>query len=355
MTRSILLLVTSLGLVLGGLIAVVGWHPVVEGALTVEPKSVVFDGADEIDDVATIRILNSGTVPIRLLGVTSSCGCTLADPIEQPDLPPGASTELRIRGTPPTSGERRSFVDLECSLPQAARQRIEVLLKGKPIPIPYVKHAPDHLVLRSHRQELREVTFEVETIEHSGSPDWLTSTAESPAPFSMAFAGRQEAPVPNSTHVQRTYRFAVTAPVTPGPLQEARADLITTRGQPIAIKLTSEHVPALHTVPAALFWQLESESRLPSTRQIDVVRSEVSEASAETSFHLVPPQEDWLKVERIPINGPDTRVLARIQVTIVSLPPRGGAPSKLVLGIESSHSDCPRLDVPIVVRLLPSN
>lgn len=317
--------------------------------LFIEPRFVLFDGTDDIEDVASIQIANRGPTPIRVLEVTSSCGCTLADPIEQPDLEPGATTLLRIRGTPPTAGERRAFVDLECDLPQSKRTRIEVHLKGKPIPLPSLKHSPETVFIRGPREDVHESHFEIETIEVSGTPDWLGQPTGIPAPFEIHLEHRNEAPSRDAGQVQRTYRYQVRARIQSGTTHETHIALHADGTKPVTIKVIAEHIPALRAVPAAVFWQIDSTRQLPVSRQIALVASNNATPTV-TTFKPVRPAVNWLDANVIEsTESAESRVLAHVRITITALPDVSSGHST-VLTIETNHPDCPRIDVPIVIK-----
>jgi hypothetical protein len=289
-----------------------------------------------------------GKVPVRLLGVTSSCGCTLAEPLEQSDLAPGESTELRLRGTPPEVGEKRSYFEVQSNSTRSPALRVHVLLRGKEIPLPRVMHTPDRVALQSHRAEHRVTQFEVETLERAGTPDWLGRPPQVPEPFETALQGRREAPGPEKSQIKRTYQYTVAATVSPNALREVEVNLAALGTNRVPVRLIVEYVPAIRPAPAALFWRITAGSKFPQTRRIVFLGSG---PASDTQAEIHPESTDiaWLGFSRLESSESGTPVVAKFDVSLLAAPPLASGAAEHRLRFRTGHPDCPIIEMPVVI------
>jgi len=91
-------------------------------ALTVDEANFDFGTISSHQPVEhTFVVKNTGTSPLEILNVRSSCGCTVAA-ISQREIPPGESTSITSRFNPAgRRGHQRTAITLETNVPDSPR------------------------------------------------------------------------------------------------------------------------------------------------------------------------------------------------------------------------------------------
>jgi hypothetical protein len=319
-----------------------------EAALTVDPSLVIFDSTRTTEFVAAVNIKNIGKRRVQLINVTSSCGCTLAEPPDKDQLEPGESTTLRISGNPPGAGEKQSYVQIESDCDNGAVTRINVVLRGQELPVPRIAYAPDKVTLQSHRAEMHTVKYEVQTIERKGSSNWLTKRFEVPTPLTVIVDGPRESSYDDDALVRRAYTLSISGPVDPEAPIDLRLAISTTTSQTIPLRITSEYAPPVKAVPNTLFVDARSGDLSRCTRSLMVVGT--ATVSSLPDAYVDSPEDEWLQVRRVSTLKPTASVLAMFEVSLLTAPPESAPQIRRVIHIKTNHPDCPTIDVPVVIK-----
>lgn len=121
-----------------------------------------------------LQLLNSGRVPIHIVEMKTTCGCTLVSEVPDQPIAPGQKCLVKVRATPPGFGEMRSYLTIrtEPALPHPLV--VTVKLFGKELPVPFVSHAPEIAQLSGTEPSAEAITeFEVQTVELIDAPLFL--------------------------------------------------------------------------------------------------------------------------------------------------------------------------------------
>lgn len=142
--------------------------------LVVEPAELEVL-ADRTEVVETSVVLtNKGTVPVDLLSVSTSCGCTTPRPFSQTRLSPGESTKVPIGINPMSYGSRSVSLTVRTSLANQPEIRVPVQIQGPPLNPPYVRYAPSELVVRMEPGGGEQtVRFAAICVERKADGPWL--------------------------------------------------------------------------------------------------------------------------------------------------------------------------------------
>lgn len=316
--------------------------------LLVDPPFVIMDANESDDREATVRITNTGRNHVRLLKITSSCGCTVADLPERERLEPGESTKMRIRGTPPSVGRKNTYVQIETDAAATKWLRINLLLKGKEWPVPRLVRFPDKVVLQNRRQrpEAITATFQLQTVEKEGSDYWLTVPPEVPDLLTLDSASPIESPGPESMLVSRSYGYTITGTVDPQQQWETTITMKTPLQQ-IPIRVVAEYVPPIKIVPNTLFIDLSSGDLTRATRTVRLIGGGTASVP---QIQIDPTQDEWLQIRHVDATQSDESILAQFEISLSSTPPSTSSTIRRMIHIRTSDPDCPTLELPLVIK-----
>lgn len=147
--------------------------------IVAEPRVVSLSGTDSANSkVASYTLRNTGLRDVEVVGVTTSCGCSLAEPLAERVIRPGESRSLRVRGSPPQFGTAE--VAVKVSL-QAGDERgsiqVDLHLHGKPLAAERFTTIPTDLELLASRSGTVDRSFEILTVEENSNAPWLADLA----------------------------------------------------------------------------------------------------------------------------------------------------------------------------------
>lgn len=152
--------------------------------IVAEPRVISLSGTDSASSkVASYTLRNTGLRDVEVVGVTTSCGCSLAEPLAERVIRPGESRSLRVQGSPPQFGTAE--VAVKVSL-QAGDERgsiqVDLHLHGKPLAAERFTTIPTDLELLASRSGTVDRSFEILTVEENSNTPWLADLAcENPA------------------------------------------------------------------------------------------------------------------------------------------------------------------------------
>ena len=319
------------------------------GKLEIAPRELVFDRADDRPSKpARLTLRNVGDRPVRILDATSTCGCTVPDLPKTVSIEPGGSFMLAVTGSPPGIGEKQATLKIRTDSPSQELIRVPVVLKGKPLEVPFVTTMSERFDLRTTRSEPIRHEFSVHTREAAGLEPWLgEATADSPG-CKVTLIDITEEPAPANS-VRRHYRFRFTTPQPPrdGTPQTVHLQFTTTRPAqkaPSPVRVVYRFVPPVRAVPGELFFRLGDSETRPVERTI------IFQTEGATNVEIKPePMDDaWLAVSEIEPQPAGSTLAGRATVRLLPdhLP---DSAAETTLRFRTDHPDCPTIAVRVHV------
>lgn len=207
------------------------------GALTFQPKHNTTDAsptaASSLGIIATpqstkveglpkgtssrvqFTLKNAGKRTVRVQTISTSCGCSVAEPMANQTIRPGKSESLFISATPPPVGNRIVHISLKLvDLDDASRDetiRLELNLIGQALAPLRVYELPTVVEMaEASGQVVRQLEFK--TVEENANPAWITGVSSTSNQISAEILD-SVATVRQGGGVQRTYSLRLTAEV----------------------------------------------------------------------------------------------------------------------------------------------
>ncbi len=228
--------------------------------LRIEPASQVIESTEKLspDGEVVLRLFNDSKTEIGLLGVESSCGCTLAEPLEIETLAAGQSIALRLRVAMPTAGVKSVTVTARFRSQGETSTTAAVLeLKGKPEVPPFFHYSQlsIRLVGKKPGENLSQ-RFELMTCESPEAPFWVSGASTGTEEFGVQLVGvPKEIKLEDPRLVRRTYVFLVEATMPTVPRSMRGNITIATTSESdyrSVIPIVIEYQPAIRSVPPVI-------------------------------------------------------------------------------------------------------
>ena len=242
------------------------------------------------NQVVTIQVENTGRRAVRLAGVETTCGCTVAQEIPDDLIEPGGTQRVTLSARLPSHGTREAMVVIQTDPPTVGAATVELTLQGRTVQTPYVGILPGPIHLGSERPGGQVVeTLQIETGESIGSETWLTGLTPSvPGPavelLDVVDGRRNE----TAGIVARTYTFRLTA-TGPESRDTPTAFTLTPKGHretesevksiPVRVVLN----PSVRAYPESVQIVLDDSVQFPLRRTIKVQSSRQSQLPAITN------------------------------------------------------------------------
>lgn len=248
------------------------------GVLTVTPSCLEYTAGTGASNRVELTVTNSGGRPIMLNAAMAGCACTSVVLPQKRMLQPGEEDVLWVTVEPPAYGSRESYIDLVTdSLPV---KRVPVLLRGKKLDPPYVRHAPSELLYEfTAGAALPRMEFEVLCVEPPGPTNWLSGFTERTGELLIHGPTQVEVQPVADEAVMKRYRFRLAWE----PSSREQQSLATTLMPMTAsaskrsdgnIHVRLKAASALEAIPSQLvFVNTGGIERTPSTRRRVILRS----------------------------------------------------------------------------------
>lgn len=138
----------------------------------------VLASGGQTDVLAEFRVVNRGTAVLKILDVSTSCGCSVGS-VEPKSIDPGASGVITVKGHPPQAGEQavKILVVTNADPPEVP---LELVMVGSKLP-PFVLGATAPLQMGFVRPGKEPELLRINTIEVAGRPAWLGRVGRAPA------------------------------------------------------------------------------------------------------------------------------------------------------------------------------
>lgn len=334
--------------------ATVKERPLDHRTVRFNPSRLIVDGERERPAQArdlTLHLVNDGDVPVRLLRITSSCGCTIVETPSEDTVNPRETTNLQARVTPPAVGEKTSYVEAFTDSPASPVVRAELLLRGEKPRVPYLTAAPKGMSLSCRQGEANSRALVMAAVESVNSPHWLRSVEVDGEGLEVIAEEVTQKPGPTADTCVRTYQYEIRGTPQNKPGRKFYR-LAVRSGASIPVEFIPVSVevrPVLEAVPSSLYVKVKSPARRPIERVINV-RDDRPDDGHE--LQIQQPADDFLTVtaERLAGGGQfSMRLRLRIDGLPNGLAPNGGV-RKTTLTLCGDTPGSERLVIPVVVE-----
>ncbi len=146
--------------------------------LSVRPSTLLikaskeFPAGQQATVVATLR--NEGGSPLTVIGVKSSCGCTVATTETFDVIAPGQEAPLKFNVAVPLFGRRESVVMIDTNSPDTPTVRLVIQIEGDDEPVPRIVMQTQNLALRGTTAgQTIHGELEIQSAELLGSEPWI--------------------------------------------------------------------------------------------------------------------------------------------------------------------------------------
>ena len=277
--------------------------PPVVGELSIVPTELELTAKDESNrqqDV-TCRLVNRSDKSVRIVNVSTSCACTLTEPLAISTLAPNMDAQLRLRVSIPSHGRKEVVVRVETSPPSVDSPSIRLILIGPERKLPYVESPVIDLRLTGHRAgEWVAQECDVVTVEEAETTPWIKGVAapDDAIQASMTLPPSEELYGP--MRVRRTYRLAVRGQL-PAATERPRSHtlviatddrLSTSATDPYVIRATTVLEPLVRIVPKEISFHRSRIDHWPVVRNVMLV----GPPGNQLSFDVIEPLPSWIEV-----------------------------------------------------------
>jgi hypothetical protein len=250
--------------------------------IVAEPQSLSLSKGDANGDVMALYTLrNSGRRIVNVVGITTTCACSLAEPLNDPAIRPGESRTLRVTGTPPQFGAAEVTVKVALNDDTEAKVlNLGLRLVGQQVSEERISQMPRDLDLLSYRSEVVKREFEILTTELDDKVAWINALKCDDDTLTVRIQNVESTRRP-AGGLSRRYLCEVAGgiPETPGEWRSAAIYPVFTREQPqrpSTIHVSLNRLPRWTVHPAVLVIDLAApaasrrEIVLSSEEDIDV-------------------------------------------------------------------------------------
>lgn len=218
--------------------------------LSVEPTSLDLARAKTRTSEVPVKlwVTNTGSDPVSVRHIGTSCDCTVAAPVDPTPLAPGERRILELTVQLPDHGKRQSVVSLVTE-PPAEVPEIILNLSGRNVEAPFINRMPGPLQLEVAAYGVPiTYSFAVETAEELGTSDiWLSGMETDDEDVHVALVDVEDVrEEPVQGIVLRRYHFELTCSVPEGsargrtfvlhPVKQSPAAL-TTKERPLPVRV----------------------------------------------------------------------------------------------------------------------
>jgi hypothetical protein len=168
--------------------------------LLVDPPALSFQRTDGDTDrrTATLQLRNVGRTPLRIVGVETTCGCTVVDELPQRPIPVRGEVTLKVNVSLPDGGTKNTRLAIDYAGAASGRVVVPLELHGRRPNLPFARFRETGISLPiTDRSQPVVRRLAIETVEQAGEPpvDCRTPTAGwlvdgSPARRTRSAAGR---------------------------------------------------------------------------------------------------------------------------------------------------------------------
>lgn len=315
------------------------------------PAQAEFKGDDRNSTgLIEIDLFNRGARSAKLLRVTTSCGCTLPNPLGNPFLEAGGKTRLVITANPPAFGVKESVVTVETDSEETPQVRIPVRLFGRTLTPPYLATAPAEIRIEttfSSKPSAR--AFQVTCVESSGEP-WLKGFKASSEKISLDVPKVVEEVRLDTDTVLRHYQTNVDLTWNPSSGESSDVSIWLTpltRSEPMQpaphIKVKVICISAIRAMPSGVVLSFHDDGPDKLSRQVNLLSGDDSPwsvSSVESSSPLVS-----VKMIEPEAGSRDVRL-----VLSAAKPMKDEGVRHSVVRIQTTHSRMREIVIPVVVR-----
>lgn len=303
--------------------------PTGQDSLVVEPNEIEMNLDSESSLRQQLQLTNRGNQVIRIELVSATCGCTVIQKIENPEISPGGKLAIMISGSPPALGQKHAHITIETNSRSAKTIVIPVRLIGGSLNVPFISHHPKEVtVTKTHPTAIGNGEFSVQAIELIGTPFWLRRDQCDSNELRVWSESDPVEDKLSDQHVRRTYTFQVATAVPLSTIQANRYRFAVTTIEPhadpaVELTIVSRLVEQLRVVPCVL------NVRNLRKSNVVVLDSRIGHEHDSIQSHV---KYDWIRLVAAPVvvqkkqtirtfeivcsPGPDAFSTAELQVEI---------------------------------------
>lgn len=354
LNRPVLLALTGVGLLLVAA-ALSGWsddRPSLPGKLLAKEELLTWRAPDEkgyrpltlSDTRTTFDLRNVGGQPVRILEITSSCGCATPK-MEPTTIPPGGTGTVEVQAIPLQVGERLAIVTLKTDSPATPEVVLQLRIVGSRRP-PFLLTAVGDLSFVAGAEEASVREIIATTIEVAGSPPkapLIKTNVQSLVLDSPTL--RAEAPYVEAGTVLRDYVVEVRL------VASARQGAFTGDVSVVDpwdaehiehLRVHGEVLPILSAVPSRILLRV-SQSR---------VDAEIDASLSVASRHPAPDLAIELENDEAPLTISGPRLVGDGQRSVFTIGLKAGVPrdGEYEIRVRERSTD-ETLSIPVAVRV----
>ncbi len=331
------------------------------GRLVVEPAQLIAsieDGSDtkSFRQRITAQLVNRGEVPLKIVSISSSCGCMLAEKLTTDDLLPGGATTLTLNVDLPSVGRKATWVRVNTDSRETPQVVIPVILVGVPLRPPYLDH--DVTSIRLHGTKPGTSVGQILTlraIERRGTVPWIQNIRPQSdlIRVSQIREPTDEASDDESC-VKRKYEFHVEMAIPDSADTSASGFLEIVTQEPsqrplVPISVAIELRPIIRVFPDVVLFDLKASSSLPTERRLLLMATD----GAPWNYEMKNDLPSWLSVEEIMTSGKTDRPSKQLRVVLNDAVLRDTdveTESRFEFTLKIDREGCSLITVPVIVR-----
>lgn len=318
------------------------------GVVASPPLWAATPEADNRSDLVTFRLRNEGSENVIIERVTTSCGCTVAELMENPELKPGQESLLRLHAAPPKIGGNIVTVGVQLiAEKKRATLPLQLNLRGKIVSPNRLLSIPSDLETR--RTEAGEVTreFDIITAEEPTSTPWLKDLLSNDPSVTAEIISVTAIDSAKTGH-QRSYRYKVSGriPEAEGVIHTANLRLGCHRGEvpPAMFRVLFQRCAMWIASPSSIIFRIGADTPL---KRLIAIRANDPENSAELSELSIRPLSPPIQAHWEPsVDDEGRRISIEIDPSNITKP---GQQSVVVVN-SMQH---PVLSIPVNYEIAP--
>jgi Protein of unknown function (DUF1573) len=327
------------------------------GVLSVDPPGIEFQAPDDGERGSRqveLRIVNTGSEPLRIGEVETRCGCTVPEDLARNLLPPGESEMLVVSVSPPRFGKRETSLAIITDSGETPRVVVPVVLQGAKLHPPYVESAPSQVRLTGRQPgELVEQEVLVRALESPGPP-WVTGLLSSQQSVEAELVEVADEEVLTEEAVRRVYRFVIRSRVPESPLAIITDNLTFATGPAESMKrlpsisITADLTPVIRAVPREVRFRVNDNATFPLERTVLLIPPD----DTPWSFSLPEDIPSWLQIvadQPAGDAGGVKRIRVRINEPVSEIVSEETPPHSEFVHVACTHPECDHADMTIVV------
>lgn len=219
---------------------------------------------------AEFSVVNNESTPVTIESIQTSCGCTVAGPLDITELRPHQSVIVPLTISVPTGPEKRVRVSVHTTSLKRPKLVVELRIVGRSPSLPMIEfmHQEVH-VTGTTAGEWVDQTLEFKTFEAESESNWLTGIAEIPGIQIKEWNCKTDGDVAG-VPAHKTYRCVISVQI-PDSIDRADVKLIelktidATESCP-SFTITSKLYPLIRAVPPEIAIRLDEGQTLVRRR-----------------------------------------------------------------------------------------